>query len=161
MKPEIKIKSLKKALAWRNSLRRKGKRLVVTNGCFDLLHRGHAEYLSRARNLGDALLVLVNSDASVRRNKGKNRPIVNEKDRSFLLASLSCVDAAVIFGSKDCVELFRKIKPDIYVKGGDYDIDSIVQPERRVLEAVGSKIRFIKFVPGLSTTEILKKISKG
>jgi len=153
--------SFEKALAWRNKILRSGRKLVVTNGCFDLLHRGHAEYLSNARRCGDALLILVNSDSSVRKVKGRNRPIVDEKDRSFLLASLSCVDAVVIFGASNCVGLLRKIRPDIYVKGGDYDIDSIVQEERGVLEAVGAKIRFIKFVPGLSTTEILKKISRG
>ncbi|MFZ2657889.1 MAG: adenylyltransferase/cytidyltransferase family protein [Victivallales bacterium] len=153
--------SMQKAVAWRNRLRRSGLKLVVTNGCFDLLHRGHAEYLSRARELGDVLLVFINSDSSVRKVKGRNRPIVNEKDRAFLLASLSCVDAVVIFGTSDCVGLFSKIKPDTYVKGGDYDIDSIVQEERVVLEAAGSKIKFIKFVPGLSTTDILARISKG
>ncbi|HCE46799.1 MAG TPA: hypothetical protein DET40_24905 [Lentisphaeria bacterium] len=153
--------SLEKALQWRGRLRKAGLKLVVTNGCFDLLHRGHAEYLSRSRAFGDALLVFINSDSSVRKVKGKNRPIVNERDRAFLLASLSCVDAVVIFGTSNCVGLFSKIKPDIYVKGGDYDINSIVQEERIVLEAAGSEIKFIKFVPGLSTTDILRKISKG
>jgi rfaE bifunctional protein nucleotidyltransferase chain/domain len=153
--------SLKKAVVWREKLRDSGLRLVVTNGCFDLLHRGHAEYLSKARAFGDALLVLINSDSSVRKIKGKNRPIVNEKDRAFLLASLSCVDAVVVFGTGNCVDLLSKIRPDVYVKGGDYDISSMVQEERVVLEAVGSEIKFIKFVPGLSTTEILRKISKG
>ncbi len=161
MDPRTKIMSLSKAVSWRKKLRSSGKKLVVTNGCFDLLHRGHAEYLSKARESGDALLVFINSDSSVRKVKGRNRPIVNEEDRAFLLASLSCVDAVVVFGTKDCVELFRRIRPDIYVKGGDYDIDSIVQVERVVLESVGAEIKFIKFVPGLSTTEILKKISKG
>ncbi len=161
MDPEKKIMSMAGALSWRKSLRRSGKKLVVTNGCFDLLHRGHAEYLSRARNFGDVLLVFINSDSSVRKVKGRNRPIVNENDRAFLLASLACVDAVVVFGTSDCVGLFKKIRPAIYVKGGDYDIDSIVQEERVVLESVGADIKFIKFVPGLSTTDILRKISKG
>ena len=158
LNPEIKIMSLKKASAWRNKLRQSGKKLVITNGCFDILHRGHAEYLSRARKCGDALLIAINSDASVRAIKGKSRPIVCETDRAYLLASLIYVDAVVIFNTPRCTDLFLALKPDIYVKGGDYNIDNIDKEEKGALLKVGSKIKFIKFIPGLSTTEILRKI---
>ena len=156
--PGKKMMSLKKASVWRNKLLQSGKKLVITNGCFDILHRGHAEYLARARKCGDALLVAINSDASVRSIKGKSRPIVCEMDRAYLLASLIYVDAVVIFNTPRCTELFLELKPDIYVKGGDYNIDNIDKEEKTALLSVGSKIKFIKFIPGLSTTEILRKI---
>lgn len=159
LNPEMKIMSLRKASAWREKLKRTGKKLVVTNGCFDLLHRGHAEYLSRARKCGDVLLIAINSDESVRAIKGKSRPIVCEKDRAYLLSSLMFVDAVVIFNTPKCTNLFLSLKPDIYVKGGDYNIDSIDKEEKAALLSVGSKIKFIKFIPGLSTTEILRKIT--
>jgi rfaE bifunctional protein nucleotidyltransferase chain/domain len=158
LNPEIKIMSLKKASAWRNKIRQSGKKLVITNGCFDILHRGHAEYLSRARKCGDALLIAINSDASVRAIKGKSRPIVCEADRAYLLASLIYVDAVVIFNTPRCTNLFLALKPDIYVKGGDYNIDNIDKEEKGALLKAGSKIKFIKFIPGLSTTDILRKI---
>lgn len=158
LNPETKMMSLKKAYDWRNQLRRAGKRLVITNGCFDLLHRGHAEYLSRARKFGDALLIAINSDESVRAIKGKSRPIVCEDDRAYLLSSLMFVDAVVIFNTPRCTSLFLSLTPDIYVKGGDYNIDSIDKEEKAALLSVGAKIKFIKFIPGLSTTEILRKI---
>jgi rfaE bifunctional protein nucleotidyltransferase chain/domain len=157
--PKIKIMSLKKAAVWRNKLRHSGKKLVITNGCFDILHRGHAEYLARSRKCGDALLIAINSDASVRAIKGKSRPIVCENDRAYLLASLIYVDAVVIFSTPRCTDLFLALKPDIYVKGGDYNIDNIDKEEKAALLSVGAKIKFIKFIPGLSTTEILKKIT--
>lgn len=159
LNPEMKIMSLRKASAWREKLKRTGKKLVVTNGCFDLLHRGHAEYLSKARKCGDALLIAINSDESVRAIKGKSRPIVCENDRAYLLSSLMFVDAVVIFNTPKCTNLFLALRPDIYVKGGDYNIDSIDKEERAALLSVGSKIKFIKFIPGLSTTEILRKIT--
>jgi len=160
LNPETRIMLLKKASAWRNKLQRSGKKLVITNGCFDLLHRGHAEYLSRARKCGDALLIAINSDASVRAIKGKFRPIVCEKDRAYLLASLIYVDAVVIFNTQRCTDIFLALKPDIYVKGGDYNIDNIDKEEKTALLSVGTKIKFINFIPGLSTTEILKKIAR-
>ena len=159
LNPEIKIMTLKKASAWRNKLQRSGKKLVITNGCFDLLHRGHAEYLAKSRQCGDALLIAINSDESVRAIKGKYRPIVCEDDRAYLLASLMYVDAVVIFDTSKCTNLFLALKPDIYVKGGDYNIDNIDKEEKAALLGVGAKIKFIKFIPGLSTTEILKKIA--
>lgn len=155
----MKIMSLKKAFDWRNRLKQSGKKLVITNGCFDILHRGHAEYLSKARKCGDALLLAINSDASVRSIKGKSRPIVCEKDRAYLLSSLIYVDAVVVFDSQRCTQIILALKPDIYVKGGDYNIDNIDKEEKEALLGVGAKIKFIKFIPGLSTTEILRKIA--
>ena len=160
LNPEIKIMSLKKASAWRTKLQRSGKKLVITNGCFDLLHRGHAEYLAKSRQCGDALLIAINSDESVRAIKGESRPIVCEDDRAYLLSSLIYVDAVVIFNTPRCTGLFLALKPDIYVKGGDYNIDNIDKEEKEELLSVGAKIKFIKFIPGLSTTEILKKIAR-
>jgi rfaE bifunctional protein nucleotidyltransferase chain/domain len=146
------------AVLWRDALRRAGRRLVVTNGCFDLLHRGHADYLLRARSLGDALLVALNSDCSIRLLKGKDRPLVDEFSRAYLLASLECVDAVVVFDDVRCTELLRKIATDVYVKGGDYTVESLNPDERAVLLAAKTEIRFIPFVDGFSTSSLLAKI---
>lgn len=152
--------SLPQAIAWRESLRKENKKLVVTNGCFDLIHRGHAKYLWDSRNLGDALLLLMNSDESVRALKGPSRPIVGESDRAYVLASLASVDAVVAFNAERCDAEFLALRPDIYVKGGDYSIEKINPQERDALLSAGADIRFIPFIPGFSTTEILEKITK-
>lgn len=154
-----KIMSLSEARTWRSDLTKSGKKLVMTNGCFDILHRGHAMYLMKARELGDALILAINSDSSVKEIKGPNRPVTNENDRAFILASLSFVDAIVIFNSKRCDETIRDIKPDIYVKGADYNLQTMDQTERAVLEKIGSNIEFISFVEGYSTTSIIKKMN--
>ncbi|MBR2642468.1 MAG: adenylyltransferase/cytidyltransferase family protein [Lentisphaeria bacterium] len=146
------------ALRYRETLRRQGKKLVVTNGCFDLLHRGHATYLAAARECGDALLILVNSDASVRALKGPSRPVVDEYSRAFLLASLRAVDAAVVFDGSRCDRELAVLKPDIYVKAGDYTLETLNPDERTALEEAGCKIVFMPFVAGFSTTGTLKKI---
>ncbi|MBQ4337590.1 MAG: adenylyltransferase/cytidyltransferase family protein [Lentisphaeria bacterium] len=146
------------ALRYRETLRRQGKKLVVTNGCFDLLHRGHATYLAAARECGDALLILVNSDASVRALKGPSRPVVDEYSRAFLLASLRAVDAAVVFDGSRCDRELAVLKPDIYVKAGDYTLETLNPDERTALEDAGCKIVFMPFVAGFSTTGTLKKI---
>ena len=156
--PSERVMSLERALAFREELRRAGKKLVVTNGCFDLLHRGHAAYLAAARAHGDALLVLVNSDASVRELKGPSRPVVDEYSRAFLLASLRAVDAAVVFDGKRCDRELAALAPDIYVKAGDYTLETLDPTERAALEAAGTRIVFMPFVPGFSTTGTLKKI---
>ncbi len=155
-----KMMTLEQALAWRLTLRSSGIRLVATNGCFDLLHRGHAEYLMKARERGGALVVLVNSDASVRALKGPTRPVTHERDRALLLASLAFVDAAVIFDSIRCDQIYLKLQPDIYVKGGDYTLDTMNGEERAALQEVGADIQFISFVDGYSTTSLLEK-SRG
>lgn len=156
---EAKIMSLDEAKVWRTNLTLAGKKLVMTNGCFDILHRGHVSYLMKARELGDALILAINSDSSVRELKGVSRPVTNENDRAFILASLMFIDAVIIFGSKRCDSIISEIKPDIYVKAADYNLQTMDQTERSVLEKVGSKIEFISFVDGYSTTSIIKKLA--
>lgn len=160
MKCADKILSWDKLPAWRESLRAEGRRLVVTNGCFDLLHRGHVTYLECARALGDALLVGVNSDASVRELKGPDRPVNNESDRAFVLAALESVDGVCVFTDKTAMRLLATVKPDIYAKGGDYTIDTINQEERRLIEQQGGTVAILPGVAGKSTTSLLTKIAK-
>ena len=145
---------------WRAAFRLTGKKLVVTNGCFDLLHLGHVTYLESARNLGDALLVGVNGDSATRELKGAGRPVNSEMDRAAVLTALASVDGVCIFAEKTAVEFLSAAKPDIYVKGGDYTLDTLNQDERRVVEQAGGKIVIIPFVPGKSTTALLKKIMR-
>src|SRR5664280_379833 len=145
---------------WRAAFRDAGKRLVVTNGCFDLLHLGHVTYLETARNLGDALLVGVNGDAAVAQLKGPGRPLNSEWDRAAVLAALQCVDGVCIFAEKAATRFLSEARPDIYVKGGDYTLDTLNQEERRVVEKNGGKIVILPFVPGKSTTALLKKIMR-
>lgn len=156
---EAKLMPLDDAKKWRSTLAKSGKKLVMTNGCFDILHKGHVTYLMKARDLGDALILAINSDNSVREIKGPTRPVTSENDRAFILASLSFVDAVVIFKEKKCDKTISEIKPDIYVKGADYNLQTMDQTERAVLEKAGSKIEFISFVNGYSTTSIIKKMT--
>jgi len=160
MKSADKILSWEQLPAWREQLRKQGRKLVVTNGCFDLLHRGHVTYLEGARALGDALLIGVNSDASVRELKGADRPINNEDDRAFVLAALQCVDGVCVFTDKTALRFLSTVKPDIYAKGGDYTIDTINQEERRLIEELGGKVVVLPGVAGKSTTSLLNKISR-
>ena len=134
-----------------------GKKLVFTNGCFDLLHPGHIRYLQQARTLGDALLVAVNGDASVRALKGPTRPVNTEQDRAEVLAALACVDYVTIFHTERITEIARAIRPQIYAKGGDYTVESLDPGERSALEEVGAEIRILPLVPGKSTTGIIEK----
>jgi rfaE bifunctional protein nucleotidyltransferase chain/domain len=145
---------------WRATVRAAGKKLVVTNGCFDLLHLGHVTYLETARNLGDALLVGVNSDAAVGRLKGPGRPVNVEGDRAAVLAALASVDGVCIFAEETATRFLAAARPDIYVKGGDYTLDTLNQEERRTVEQAGGKIVIIPFVSGQSTTATLKKIMR-
>lgn len=138
-----------------------GKRIVWTNGCFDIVHAGHVTYLERAAALGDILVVGLNSDASVRLGKGPNRPIVPEDQRAKLLAALRCVDYLVIYDEPSPVELIRQLAPDIYAKGGDYNIDTINQPERRLMESLGGRIELLPGVPGISTSVIIENVLKA
>lgn len=150
--------TLDTVLEWRNELRRAHVTLGVTNGCFDLLHRGHADYLAKARLACDRLLVLVNSDDSIRQVKGPTRPIVQEDDRVYMLGALECVDAVLTFTSKHCTDLFERIKPDVYIKGGDYTEETLVREEYLLLKSLGVEFVFIPFVPGLSTTGMIERI---
>jgi D-beta-D-heptose 7-phosphate kinase/D-beta-D-heptose 1-phosphate adenosyltransferase len=143
---------------WRSSQARDHKRLVVTNGCFDLLHPGHVLYLEAARNLGDALLVGVNSDAAVRALKGPGRPINNESDRSLVLAALESIDAVCIFPEMTATRFLIVARPDIYVKGGDYTPKTLNQDERRAVEDAGGRIVILPLVPGKSTTNLVEKM---
>jgi len=144
---------------WRAAFRATGKKLVVTNGCFDILHLGHVTYLESARNFGDSLLVGVNGDEAVRGLKGAGRPVNSENDRAAILAALESVRAVCIFPETTMTKFLAVAKPDIYVKGGDYTLDTLNQDERRAVESAGGKIVIIPFVPGKSTTALLKKIS--
>ena len=154
-----KILSWEALPAWRQQLRDQNKRLVATNGCFDILHLGHVAYLEAARNTGDALLVAVNGDASVRGIKGPGRPINSQADRAAVLAALASVDAVCIFEEPTALRLLSLVRPDIYAKGGDYTIDTINQEERRLIEQMGGKVVVVGGVPGKSTTAILEKMS--
>jgi D-beta-D-heptose 7-phosphate kinase/D-beta-D-heptose 1-phosphate adenosyltransferase len=137
--------------------RAKGKRIVFTNGCFDLLHVGHTRYLQAAKSLGDLLVVGVNTDASVRSlEKAPDRPIVPEAQRAEVLAALGCVDFVVLFAEPDPGRLIEAIRPDVLVKGGDWAPDKIVG--RDVVEARGGVVRTIPLVPGMSTTALLQRI---
>jgi len=153
-----KILSWEALPAWRDALRARKQRLVATNGCFDILHLGHVSYLEAARNQGDALLVAVNGDASVREIKGPGRPIHSELDRAAVLAALASVDAVCIFQESNAMRLLSLVQPDIYAKGGDYTIDSINQEERRLIEQMGGKVVVLGGVAGKSTTSLLEKI---
>ena len=133
-----------------------GELIVFTNGVFDILHNGHARYLAEARGLGDALIVAVNSDSSVRRLKGEKRPIVGEAERAEMLDALRSVDYVTFFGTDTPVPLLRELKPDIYVKGGDYRIEDL--PEAPVVKAYGGVVRLLPFVDGSSTTNIVQRI---
>ena len=142
-----------------NKGHREGKTYVVTNGCFDILHVGHVRYLKKTKSFADYLIVLLNSDSSVKAIKGDSRPINNELDRAEILSSLSCVDYVVLFDESSPGNLLEKIRPDVYTKGADYTIETL--PEREVVERNNIRVEFIDFVQGKSTTNIINKISSN
>lgn len=148
------IYSLKEYLSIRNSI----KDLVFTNGCFDIIHRGHIEYLNQAKAIGKSLLIGLNSDASVRKLKGVGRPINKESDRAYVLSNLKCVDAVVIFDEDTPYNLIKAVKPDFLVKGGDWKEDQIVGSD--VVKSYGGKVFSLKYVDSYSTTNIIEKIKK-
>lgn len=156
-----KIIAWDKLPAWREALRKRGQKLVVTNGCFDLLHLGHVTYLETARNQGDALLIGVNSDEAVRQLKGPTRPVNAESDRAAVLAALQSVDGVCIFQEKRATRFLEHAQPDIYVKGGDYTLETIDQEERHIVEKLGGKVMIMSVVPGRSTSAILDRIYKS
>ncbi len=153
------VLSIDDAERFAKQLRENGKRVVFTNGVFDLLHPGHVRYLQQARALGDALIIGVNSDRSVRANKGPSRPITPENERAELLAALACVDAVAIFDAETPADLIQRIQPDVLVKGADWAADAIVG--RDTVEARGGKVVRVDVEPGWSTTRILEKIRGG
>jgi len=152
-----KLKSAQELAAIRDELEARGGKLAFTNGCFDLLHVGHIRYLQQARELGDALVVAVNGDASVRALKGQTRPINSELDRAEVLAALESVTYVTIFPSVRVTDLVGVVRPQIYAKGGDYTLESLDQVERHALEAGGTKICILPLVPGKSTSAIIGK----
>lgn len=153
-----KILTRDEAAAWRRSLRERGGKVVFTNGCFDIIHVGHTRYLSAARMLGDALVVGLNSDASVRRLKGEGRPVYPENERAETLSSIESVDAVVVFDEDTPLELIKALVPDVLVKGGDWQPDKIVG--RDVVLAAGGRVTTIEYQEGHSTTRILDRIGK-
>ena len=150
-----------KLAAWREKLRASGRVLAATNGCFDLLHAGHVSYLERARAFGDALIVGVNGDASVRSLKGPGRPINSEQDRAIVLAALESATAVAIFPDVRATAFLSRVAPDIYVKGGDYTLETLDQDERRTVESGGGRIELVSFVPDKSTTRTIRAIGGG
>ncbi len=163
MKPHLPLPPAEKILSREELVHRFGRprreRIVFTNGCFDILHRGHVEYLFAARALGDRLVVGVNSDPSVRRLKGPKRPVNPEEDRALVLAGLAAVDAVTLFGEDTPLDLIAALLPDVLVKGGDYRFEEIVgAPE---VAAAGGEVVIAPLVPGRSTTSILHRMQQG
>ena len=154
-KAEDKIVAREELPALRERLRREGRRLVMTNGCFDLMHAGHASYLEYARGLGDALLVALNTDASVRRLKGPSRPVVDERNRARMMAALECVDYVTFFGEDEPKDLVAEVLPDVLVKAEDW---AHYVSGREAVEAAGGKVVLAPMVEGLSTTKIVERI---
>ena len=152
-----KLQTPQQIAAQRDEFAAAGRKLVFTNGCFDLLHVGHVRYLQAARALGDALVVAVNGDSSVRALKGPTRPINSENDRAEVLAALGCVDFVTLFHTERVTDLVRIIRPQIYAKGGDYTVESLDPGERGALLEAGAEIRILPLVPGKSTTGIIEK----
>ncbi len=148
-----------KLLKIRERLKSEKKKIVFTNGVFDIVHRGHVEYLTKARALGDVLLVGINTDASVQRLKGPERPIVSQDDRAFVLAALRVVDYVCLFDEDTPYNLIKAVVPDVLVKGSDWSINEIVGKD--IVEAAGGKVQTIDFVPNRSTTNIIQKIAAG
>ena len=140
------------------NIRQEGKTIVTTNGCFDILHVGHVRYLEKTKSFADVLIVALNSDKSVRSIKGEGRPINNENDRAEVLSALRCVDYVVLFDEDSPIDLLLKIKPDVYTKGADYTVETL--PEAKQIMKIGTKIEFISFVEGKSTTSIIEKMRK-
>jgi len=155
-----KIVPLQELAQHANKLRASGKKIVATNGCFDLLHVGHTRYLKAARAFGDALIVGINGDQSVRELKGAGRPINSENDRAEVVAALECVDLVTIFPEVRATRFLELAAPNVYVKGGDYNQDTLNAEERQVLQRMGAKIDIVPFEPGYSTSDLLARLSK-
>jgi len=154
-----KIKTREELKSEISKARRAGKRIVTTNGCFDILHVGHIRYLQQAKQLGDILIVAVNSDDSVGMLKGKNRPVMPENERAEMLAALECVDYVMIFPELDPIRFLNELRPDIHVKGGDYTLDQIV--EREAVKSIGAELHLLPGAPGKSTSKLIERILKS
>ncbi len=156
-----KILTAETLAAQRDALDREGRRLVFTNGCFDLLHVGHTRYLQAARKEGDALAVGLNGDASVRALKGPGRPLNPADDRAEILAALACVDFVTIFEEPRATNLLAQVRPHVYVKGGDYTLETLNSEERTVILEASARIAFIPMVPGRSTTRLVTEMQRS
>jgi D-glycero-beta-D-manno-heptose 1-phosphate adenylyltransferase len=155
-----KIVPLEKLQQRAKDLRVSGKKLVATNGCFDLLHVGHIRYLRAARALGDVLVVGINGDESVRELKGPTRPINSANDRAEVVAALACVDLVTIFPDLRATRFLEAVTPDVYVKGGDYKADTLNMEERNILQEISAKIEIVPFQQGYSTSDLLARLRK-
>lgn len=147
-----------RAAAWAAELQAAGRAVIFTNGCFDLLHRGHVDYLQRARRLGDALIVGLNGDGSVRQLKGPGRPILPEADRAAVLTALRAVDVVVVFHEPTAEALVLAVRPDVYVKGGDWGAGQRTPPEATIVLGYGGRVQYLPYLPGRSTSEIMAQI---
>ena len=154
MREPVKREDLQELLS---KLRKDGKTIVTTNGCFDILHVGHVRYLEETKKFGDVLIVALNSDKSVRRLKGEGRPINNENDRAEVLNALKSVDYVVLFDEDSPADLLAEIKPDVHTKGADYTVETL--PEAKIILENGGRLEFISFVEGKSTTSTIAKIN--
>jgi len=152
------VLSVKELGDWRRGEKSAGRRVVVTNGCFDLLHVGHVRFLQEARALGDTLLVGLNGDGSVRELKGAGRPVNAEADRAEVLAALACVDAVVVFPEKRATRFLEAAQPEIYVKGGDYRPEDLDADEQAAVKKAGGQVKVLKLTPGKSTSAVLAKV---
>ena len=153
-----KLRLLGEAVAWRDDFRRTGRRVVLTNGVFDLLHTGHLYFLKQARGRGDALIVALNADSSVKALKGPSRPVQNQVQRAYALGALECVDGITLFAEPRLTNEIRALRPDVYCKAGDYSLEKLNSEERGALGEVGARIEFLPFLPGFSTTDLIARI---
>jgi rfaE bifunctional protein nucleotidyltransferase chain/domain len=151
-----KLKHLREAKQIVENLKKEGKKIIFTNGCFDILHVGHVRYLNDAKKYGDFLIVGINSDSSVRRIKGKNRPIIDEKARAEVVAGLDSVDMVIIFSEDTPYELIKTLEPDVLIKGGDWKEEEIVGAD--IVKGSGGKVLTVPYISGYSTTSIIEKI---
>jgi D-beta-D-heptose 7-phosphate kinase/D-beta-D-heptose 1-phosphate adenosyltransferase len=156
-----KIKTVPQLQRIRHIAKVQKKRVVWTNGCYDILHAGHVLYLQRAKECGDILVVGLNSDNSIRATKGRLRPIVPEEERAIVISALACVDYVVIFDQDSPIDIIQMLQPDIYAKGGDYTIDTINQVERHAVESYGGEIVLLPGIAGNSTTAVINKILRA
>lgn len=155
-----KIITFDRLLQLMKKVRAAGKKIAWTNGCFDIIHVGHVDYLEQSKSYADLLVVGLNSDVSVKKLKGELRPIFSQADRARVLAAIEPVDYIVIFDETSPIEYIRALQPDFYIKGGDYTIDTIDQQERRTVEAYGGRIVLLPMVPGVSTSVVVEKIKQ-
>ena len=153
-----KLLTLDEAIRRREAARQAGEKVVLTNGCFDLLHTGHLFFLKKAAEQGDRLYVALNGDTSVKALKGPTRPVQSEQERAYLMGNLPFIDTLIVFHTPRLTQEIEALRPDLYVKAGDYDISSLNPEERAALEAAGAEIRFLPFLEGYSTTSLIAKI---